>query len=89
MDFKVHKYQDNQRNRQETKKNKYFIKQKMMGFLLLVSAFISIVVLEDISLSVLIIPMALYTMFTKEKVLALKDYNSNQTKHFRVKTQLK
>jgi hypothetical protein len=61
------------RRRGQKKANrKYFIKQKLFGLLMvLFGILIPFVADGDATMSLLIVPMGLYTMFTKEKVLML------------------
>lgn len=57
------------RNRQKKVNRKYFIKQKLFGLLMvLFGVLVPIVCDGDATMSLLIVPMGLYILFTKEKV---------------------
>ena len=61
------------RNKQKKANRKYFIKQKLFGFLMvLFGVLVPIVCDGDATISLFIIPMALYMIFTKEKVLMIR-----------------
>ena len=53
------------------KDKKYFIIQKIYGSAMIILSVISTLVTKDGTISLLLIPMGIYTIFTKEKVIDL------------------
>ena len=51
------------------KDKKYFIKQKLIGSLLVAACLILTIITKDATASVILIPLGLYAIFTKNKVM--------------------
>ena len=58
----------------DKRKQKYFRKQKIFGIMMILLAVISAIILNgDITIAIFLVPLGLYTVFTKEMVF-VDDY---------------
>lgn len=64
----IREYQTRKRRKQKKKRTVYYFKQRLCGALLTLIGIVTPIVIEDITFSLIVIPLGLYLMFTKRKV---------------------
>lgn len=56
-----------------SRKTKYFLKQKLSGAAMIAIGIISVLILADVTFAVIAVPLGLYLMFTKQKVMLFEE----------------
>lgn len=55
------------------RKKRYFLKQKLSGLVMIAIGVISVMLLADATFAVIAVPLGLYLIVTKEKVMMFKE----------------
>lgn len=89
-DYMAQLHRDKQRERRRQQRRQYFLKQRLTGIFLLVFTILAVTLTGgDATIAIITVPLGLYLVFTKEKVIESDFYRETKERKIRNDTDIR